>query len=278
MTDSHPLVFYDISSPLQPRTYAPNPSKARLALNFKNIPFTTSWVDILDIPTVRNGLHCPATRKLDDGSDFHTLPIVQDPASNKVLGDSFDIATYLDDTYPDKGGHLFPADATHHGLDYESPHKDTPFYAPITTNAGAKHGDYARFNLHVDATFSSGMVGYGQFLPFNSDTAERVQALMAKRAHLKSWDDVQAGREQRLLLLGMLKGATESLGKLFEVNQGGPYLNGERATYADLIVGGWLNLYSVIMPEEEWKEFRTWHGGVFARLHDALQEKYFVCK
>jgi hypothetical protein len=31
------------------------------------------------------------------------------------------------------------------------------------------------------------------------------------------------------------------------------------------------------MPEDEWKEFRTWHGGVFARLHDALQENCWVC-
>jgi hypothetical protein len=39
-----------------------------------------------------------------------------------------------------------------------------------------------------------------------------------------------------------------------------------------------LNMLSITMPEAEWKDFRTWHGGVFGRLHDSLQEKYFVCK
>lgn len=72
-----PLVLYDISSPLQPRSYAPNPSKARLVLSFKHVPFQTTWVDILDIPDVRKGLKCPAVRKLDDGSDYYTLPMLQ---------------------------------------------------------------------------------------------------------------------------------------------------------------------------------------------------------
>jgi hypothetical protein len=45
-----------------------------------------------------------------------------------------------------------------------------------------------------------------------------------------------------------------------------------------LVVGGWLNMFSVTLPEQEWKDFRSWHDGVFARLHDALQQDYFVCK
>jgi glutathione S-transferase len=74
------------------------------------------------------------------------------------------------------------------------------------------------------------------------------------------------------------KAALTSLAQLFLVNEKGPYLEGKQATYADLIVGGWLNMLSITMPKEEWKDFRTWHGGVFAQLHDALQEIYFECK
>jgi hypothetical protein len=73
-----PLVFYDISSPLQPpRSYAPNPSKSRLALSFKRVPFKTTWVDILDISDVRKGLNCPPVRKFADGSDYYTLPMLK---------------------------------------------------------------------------------------------------------------------------------------------------------------------------------------------------------
>jgi glutathione S-transferase len=277
MTDSNALVLYDISSPLRPRSYAPNPSKARLTLSFKKVPFKTSWVDIIDIPNVRKGLNCPATRKLDDGSDFYTLPMVQDPRSGKVLGDTFDIANYLDDTFPDSGGRLFPPDSTRTGLDYESPHKDTMFYAPLTTNAGSKNEDYARFNVHVDATFSAHMILLASRLPFNPETSEACKALFVKRAHLKSWDDMSVEGEARKQIMAGFKEGLSSLAQLFTVHESGPYLEGDKANYADLIVGGWLNMVASLMPEEEWKEFRTWHGGVLARLHDALQEKYFEC-
>ncbi|KAF2728401.1 hypothetical protein EJ04DRAFT_516653 [Polyplosphaeria fusca] len=49
MTDHSPLIFYDISSPKQPRSYAPNPSKGGLTLGFKRVPFKTTWVDLLAI-------------------------------------------------------------------------------------------------------------------------------------------------------------------------------------------------------------------------------------
>jgi glutathione S-transferase len=278
MADSKPLIFYDISSPLQPRSYAPNPSKARLALSFKCVPFKTTWVDILDISNVRKGLNCAATRKLDDGSDFYTLPMLQDPISGQVIGDSFDIANYLEDIYPASGGRLFPPNSTRTGLDYESPYKDTPFIAPLTTNEGSKNEAYARFNMHVDATFSAHVVLVGQYLLLNPSTAEGVKALFAKRAHLSSWDDISIQGEAREQLKSAFKEALTSLAQLFMINKPGPYLEGEEATYADLIVGGWLNMLSVTMPAEEWEDFRTWHEGVFAQLHDTLQEKYFDCK
>lgn len=278
MTDSKPLILYDISSTKKPRSYAPNPSKGRLALGFKNVPFETTWVDLLHISDVRKSLNCPATRKLDDGSDFCTLPMLRVPDSGKVIGDSFDIANYLEDTYPDSGGCLFPKDSTRTGLDYESPNKDSIFFAPVSLNEGAKNADYANYNTHVDTTFSAHVVLVAQYMPFNPETAEAVKASMAKRAHLPSWDAVNIQGEARRQLMEAFEANLKTLAEYFEVNEGGPYLEGEKANYADLIVGGWLNMMAECMPEAEWKVFRTWHGGVFARLHDALQVRYFVCK
>jgi hypothetical protein len=68
------LVLYDISSPQEPRSYAPNPSKSRLALSFKDVPFKTVWVEIPDIPDVRTGLGCVPARKFADGEDMCTYP------------------------------------------------------------------------------------------------------------------------------------------------------------------------------------------------------------
>ncbi|KAF6257876.1 hypothetical protein COO60DRAFT_1174692 [Scenedesmus sp. NREL 46B-D3] len=273
----NPLVFYDISSPMEPRCYAPNPAKARLALSFKRVPFKTTWVDILDIPAVRKGLGCAAVRKLDDGSDYYTLPMLQDPASGRVIGDSFEIAEFLEDEYAGSGGCLFPPDSTRNGLDYESPFKDASFIAPLTPNQGGKYKDYATFNWQVDTTFTSHVALVAQYLPFNPASAEAVRAQFARRAHVKSWEDLCIQGEARQQLTASFKQALTTLAELYMVHEAGPYLEGGRATYADLIVGGWLNMFSATMPEKEWAELRTWHGGVFAQLHDALQANYFEC-
>jgi glutathione S-transferase len=277
MTESNPLVLYDISSPIEPRSYAPNPSKARIALSFKNVSFKTNWVDIVDISEVRKGLNCPATRTFDDGSEFYTLPMLRDPTSDTVVGDSFDIANYLEDKFPESGGCLFPANSTGTGLDYESPNKDTAFFAPLTTREGAKNEAYAKFNVHIDATFSANMILVAQYLPFNPETADAAKALFVQRAHLPSWDVLCIQGEAREQLKVAFKEALTSLAQLFMIHGDGPYLEGKQATYADIIVGGWLNMLSILMPEEEWKDFRTWHNGVFAQLHDGLQENYFKC-
>jgi hypothetical protein len=99
---------------------------------------------------------------------------------------------------------------------------------------------------------------------------------MAKRAHLPSWDVLSIKGEARVPLMAALKASVESLAKFFMVNENGPYSEGEKANYEDLIVGGWLNMLFACMPAEEWKEFKTWHGGVFGKLHDALQACCFV--
>lgn len=207
------------------------------------------------------------------------LLLLQDPGSGKVIGDSFDIANYLEDMFPESGGCLFPQDSTRTGLDYQTPYKDTVFHAPpLTPNQLGKNEDYARFNLHVDLTFSNNVVLVGEFLPFNPDTAEAVRALFVKRAHLNSWNDLCIRGEMRQQLMAGFESGLTTLAELFMVHETGPYLEGSRATYADLIVGGWLNMLSATMPREEWEELRSWHGRVFARLHDALQQNYFECK
>jgi glutathione S-transferase len=276
--ESDTLIFYDISSPIHPHSYAPNPSKSRLALSYKRMPFTTTFIDLLDIATVRKSLACPATRTFADGSPFYTLPMLRIPnADNKVIGDSFAIATYLEDTYPNSGGCLFPKDSKGTGLDYESPNKDSVFHVPITLNLGAKHADYAHFNTHVDTTFSSHIQLVADSMPFNPESADAVKASMAKRAGLPSWDVVYIRGEARAKLLAAFKANTETLASYFEVNDEGPYLEGKEANYADLIVGGWVNMMAECLPSAEWAEFRAWHGGVFGRLDTALKERCYVC-
>jgi hypothetical protein len=49
----------------------------------------------------------------------------------------------------------------------------------------------------------------------------------------------------------------------------GPFIGGKEADYADIIIGGWLMFLSQTIPE--WEEIRTWHGGLWGKLHDGLE-------
>ncbi|KAE8384690.1 hypothetical protein BDV23DRAFT_176846 [Aspergillus alliaceus] len=161
LTTSSPIIFYDIATcpPVSPNSW-----KTRLALNFKSLPYSTSWVGLPDIAKVRSSLKVPACRKFADGTDFFTLPIIQDPATGSLVGDSFDNAVYLQRTYPNSGtGDLFPAQTIDYCPDSEFP-------------------EYAKFNVNVDAAFSAHVQLTVQGFPFDPATAEISKAEFCRRA------------------------------------------------------------------------------------------------
>ncbi|XP_055344262.1 uncharacterized protein LOC129592289 [Paramacrobiotus metropolitanus] len=269
-TPSTSIVFYDIAMrpPVETSCLAPNPWKSRLALNFKAVPYTTSWVPMPDIPNVRKSLNVPACRKFANGADYYTLPIIHDRATNTLVGDSFDIAVYLQKTYPNAGaGDLFPPQT----LDYAY----SPAHAPLVPLTECRDGfpEYAKFNVNVDAAFTAHiqLAMHGMSELFDPATAEISKAEFVRRAGLSKFEDFALVGEKREKTKESLKNMLGGLGKLFEKDTSGPFLLGTKANYADLIVGGWLRTFSVTLPKSEWEELRSWNGGVFGRLHDALE-------
>ncbi|KNG81350.1 hypothetical protein ANOM_010347 [Aspergillus nomiae NRRL 13137] len=249
-TTSDPIVFYDIAPrpPVEKTCFAPNPWKARLALNFKSRPYATTWVPMPDIPKVRSGLKVPACRKFADGTDFFTLPILEDPATESLVGDSFDIAVYLQKTYPDSGaGDLFPPQK----IDYAFTHP--AILIPLSECDDTEFPEYAKFNMNVDAAFTAHVQLGLQGFPFDPATAEASKEEFARDKIKDSFRDMLGG-----------------LVPIFSRDTSGPFLLGTRASYADLIVGAWLRMMHVTLPDSEWEEVASWHGGLFGRLHDAL--------
>ncbi|KAJ4411645.1 hypothetical protein N0V82_008982 [Gnomoniopsis sp. IMI 355080] len=253
MSDA-PIIFYDIASGPPVRCYAPNPWKTRYALNFKRlhngVDYETSWTDLSKVAEVRKGLGAAAVRKHDiDGGDFHTLPVIVDHSKGQTVGDSFDIALYLDQTYPSREGEpvLFP-----------------PLSAAL----------HRSFNSHVDKVFTDFVVLGIPGLPFDPKTAEISKAEFCRRAGRKSWDEFNLDADSRKMLLKGFEAALGDLAKLFVKKDEGPFLEGAIPIYADLIVGGWLAMMSEVLPE--WQQLRGWHDGVFGQLHDALK-RYAQC-
>lgn len=238
-----------------------------MALNFKGVPYSTSWVPLPDVSKVRRSLNVPPCRKFADGTDFFTLPIIKDPATDSLVGDSFDIAVYLQKTYPNSGaGDLFPPQT----LDY-APTQYQALAVPLSECRESEFPEYAKFNMNVDAAFTAHVQLSSQCFPFDPATAEISKAEFARRAGVTSWDDFTLVGEAREKTKESFRNMLGDLAKLFLRDTSGPFLLGTRASYADLIVGGWLRMMRATLPKSEWEELRSWHGGLFGRLHDALE-------
>ncbi|KAJ7779806.1 hypothetical protein B0H16DRAFT_1499905 [Mycena metata] len=247
MDPSKPILFYDIASGPPVTTYAPNPWKTRYALNFKAVHYKTEWVAHPEVSSVRKKLGCPPVRWNPDGTPFYTLPIIHDPSTGKLVGDSFEIAQYLDAEYPN-GPRLIP---------------------PSTT---ALH---KAFNTHVDRIFIDGIaILCNHGLPYNPETAEQSKAELVRLAGVSSWDDLTLRGAARTKKLAEFK---EALGALasFYVDENAPFLEGTSVSYADMIIGGRLQLLKASLAE--WKEVRTWQNSRWERVLQAL-EKYAEVK
>ncbi|GJJ68305.1 hypothetical protein EMPS_00651 [Entomortierella parvispora] len=273
-----PLSFYDIlmRPPVASTCCSPNPWKARFALNFKNMDYTTTWVALPDVAKVRSSLGVDACRKFADGEDFYTLPVLIDSNTGAKVGDSFDIAVYLQSQYPTAGsGHLFPPQT----LDFVY-QLETPLLVPLSTEREGKYEEYARFNTNVDAAFTAHVSICAFKLPFDPATEEASKAQFVQRASaygLTSFDQFEVKGEAREKVKESLRLMLGDLGKLYLRDPSGPFLLGQQASYADLIVGGWLRMMKVTLPENEWEEVSSWHGGLFGRLYDGL-EKFMEVK
>ncbi|KAJ7136014.1 hypothetical protein C8R44DRAFT_729533 [Mycena epipterygia] len=243
MDPSKPIVFYDIASAPPVTTYTVNTWKTRYALNFKRVHYRTEWVAFPDVASVRKKLGVAPVAKLRDGSALHTLPIIQDPATDQFVGDSFDIAIYLDKTYTD-GPSLLP---------------------PSTTVL------QAGFNEHVNATISRFFSLFVHGMPFSPETAEASKATFCARAGKERWEDLAVEGEERARTLEAFKAALGDLAKWYSRTDG-PFMEGENPLYADFIIGGWLAFISITLPVKEWEDVQTWQDGLWGKLHRALQK------
>ncbi|KAF7590989.1 hypothetical protein BBP40_002183 [Aspergillus hancockii] len=242
MDSSEPIVLYDIASGPPVTCFAPNPWKARYALNFKGASYQTKWVELPEVTATRKALGVPPCRTFSDGSPFYTLPVIEDPSAGKKVGDSFDIALYLDKKYPDAPP-LFPSTSI---------------------------GLHASFNAHVDALFTRFVVLCFHTMPFNPKTAEVSMKTFAARAGVKDWDELSIKGEARKIALHGFKSELGELAKIYSYTEG-PFLEGNTPSYADFIVGAWLQFAKASLPE--WEDLQNWHECQWGRLHLAL-EKY----
>lgn len=119
--------------------------------------------------------------------------------------------------------------------------------------------------------------------------------MFARRFGVESLDDMKLKEEQRPPILASFEAALGELAKSYKHTGGttdhtwtptgtdpkfaqsgkkedevGPWLDGDEPVYADLIVGAWLKMFESCMRKTEWNMVRSWQGGLWGRIIDAL--------
>lgn len=214
----------------------------------------------------------PVRKHAVDGGDFPTLPVIVDhtttaaaasssdgrEAAGVVVGDSFDIALHLDRAHP----------------------TDPPLLPAGTV------GLHRAFNAHADRVFTAHVALAAHGMPLDPATARVTQDEFCRRAGRPPgcWEELVPRGAARAEMLAAFEGALGELAAFWtargrdEEDKGGssssssssPFLEGgEVPMYADLIVGAWLQMMRVCLPE--WETLRGWNGGLWGRLNDALE-------
>ena len=214
----------------------------RYVLNFKRAHYKTEWVELPDVTSVRKKLGAPPNRTHLDGTPFYTLPVIHDPTTGEIIGDSFDIALYLDK------------------LDTGAP----TLFPPSTV------GLQAAFNVQAEAIFTQSVLLWCHNLPFNPETADATKAAFVERVGKESWEDLTVHLKEKAETLETFKAGLEQLAKFYGRSEG-LFLERDTPIYADLIVGGWLASLKVTL--KEWDEVQAWNDGLWGKIHQGL-EKY----
>ncbi|KAJ7459678.1 hypothetical protein FB451DRAFT_555614 [Mycena latifolia] len=211
-----------------------------MCLNFKGLPYKTTWVEYPDIADVCKAIGAEPTMNRR-GSPSYTLPVIHDPNTGTVVSDSARIADYLDATYP-----------------------DTPTVVPAGTRTlqRAFRAALDRATGPVDPYIIPAVARI--LRPRSEEHFVRTREAIFKKqltemeptgeAHDAAWKELEAG-------YGKISGWMQE-------EDPAPFVMGNTVSFADFVVAGELQWCMKAFGEDsdKWKDMLTWHGGRWAKL------------
>ena len=198
------ILLYDLVGADPARLFSPHCWKVRMALAHKGLAFETVLKTFVEVKTI-------------EGGTDRTIPVIRD--GNTVIHDSFAIAEYLDDTYPDRR----------------------------TLFGGAEGRALSRF---VEAwslkALHGAVVGLALMDVYEmQDETNREHFRRTREARFgKRLEEVQTGTVETRMLA--VRNALDPMRMLLARQ---PFLGGERPLFADYIVFGALQWLRVCRPE-----------------------------
>ncbi|KAJ5970924.1 uncharacterized protein N7479_000842 [Penicillium vulpinum] len=249
MTESK-IHFFDILSeiPGTAKSWSPNTLRTRMILNFKGIPYTQSWVSYPDIAPLLKAHGIPPGKS--SSTIPYTLPAISHKGSitsnpEGVLMDSEPIAMYLDKLYPSPP--LFPSGDASYSL-MVAVQKLLSLLSPSTRALIIPN------------------------VPYKLDERGREYFIRTRSAAFgKPLSEVRPTDEAELLALWQLvEKESETLIKMLKGRDGkkGPFFEGEKAGYADMILAGVLAWFQRFDPDT-FEKILALGNGEFKSLYEA---------
>ena len=218
---------------------------------YKGLAFKTEWVEYPDIEPLCKKLGAPPTGTKGDGSPLYTLPVIYDPQTKTVVEESFKIAKYLDQTYP-----------------------DTPRLIPDNT-AGLQSGFRVGFELNVVIPLYDLVV-----LAVHNNLNPRSQEFFRRTREEDGpkLEDYVPSEEVRQKLLADVQKGLQRASSWIDHNGGtGLFVMGSIVSQADFGIAGQLMWAKVILGEGsvEWQAITIFENGRWETFMKVL-EKYEV--
>ncbi|KAF5389922.1 hypothetical protein D9757_003641 [Collybiopsis confluens] len=256
MSDNTTIIFYDISFAEPNVCWSPNTWKTRFCLNYKGLSYRTEWVEYPDIESVCRRIGAAPTHKTPvdvikvDVTPAYTFPVIYDPTTKRAISESFEIALYLDATYPNTP-RLIPPGTHDFQLAFVSLAmlRIIPHAGPLMRVKVFKKLAQGRSQEYFRRTREA---MYGKKIEEFEPEGE---------ASIEVWKGFQAG--------------LQLLDEVARKETGGDYLHGANPIFADFALAGifqWCKA-GFGADSEQWKEIMEWQDGRWAAFVARL-DKY----
>ncbi|KAL3451474.1 hypothetical protein BJX65DRAFT_304058 [Aspergillus insuetus] len=260
MTSPAQVHFFDILSSLPgpAKSWSPNTLKIRLALNYKRIPYTQSYISLPDIEPLLQSLCIPAHAP-GSAPKPYTLPAIIHPSlkaeSNPsgALNDSIPIALHLDEIfrtpeYPT----LFPNGQASYAL-------------AVAVNELMRNVVFAGYALLVAriADILDEPRGKEYFISTRSESLGKPLSEVQPTDQEEVTRLINEMKKKMGVIAQMLKGGREKRKKA------GPFFEGDQPSLADFIFQAFL-LWVKVSNEDIWAELVGVGDGEVRALWDAV--------
>ncbi|KAI6120885.1 hypothetical protein EDD16DRAFT_806150 [Pisolithus croceorrhizus] len=231
-----PLVLYDIPSKLEGKYWSDNVTKSRFVLGYKGLPFRVEWVGFPDIAPRMKEIGARKNR-LADGAEMNTLPVLSDPNTGALVTDSWEIAEYLEKTYPEKS--IFS-------------HNRKGLIRAFTT---------AIISLVQPAAIFP-ILRASQILDERSAECYITTKEVMFKAKISEFSPEGPKRDEHWAIIE--RAFTTS--KEWYAEEEGKWLMGDVFSYADIFTASILSWLKRVLHEDEWEKIASWHDGRWGEL------------